>query len=295
MSEVTAGTTVKGESHPPLRVFGWCHNGYHNAPAPDVLRAAALAGIDALIIKYGDPAFERAIAAGGMPWGVERFAYAANAAAEGAMLADAVDAGASFAVANCEPNDGGGWDAASAAAAMRTLIDAFRARHAAVALYVAADLRRGRSLDAPLVREASRGGVDGWMAMVYPIAFGQSASAAFDAAYPGPIYLGLPCAPIIQTYDDVRPDLVREQIAEAIRRGARSVSLYVVETASDDELRAVAAAARAAPVDAAAKPAPVDAATLRDVAAAYTRGAIAILDHGTPAELAAWGRLFANG
>ncbi len=247
------------------------------------LRRAGLARLDALIIKYGDPEFERAIADSGLPWGVERFAYAAQPEREASMLADAVDAGASFAVANCEPNDGGGWGDDRAGGAIRALIDSFRARHATVPLFVAADLRPGRSLDAPFVREASRGGLDGWMALVYPKAFGQSAHDAFNAAYPGPRYLGLPCGPVIQTYDDAGPALVREQVAEAKRRGATSLSIYVVETASDDELRAVAGAK---------VPDAPDAATLRDVAAAYQRGAIAILDHGTPAELAAWGQLF---
>ncbi len=270
----------------PMRLLGWCHNGYHNAEPGEVVRRARLAGLDALIIKYGDPAFERAIAAAGISWGVERFAYAAQAAREGAMLAGAVDAGAGFAVANCEPNDDGGWGDPGADAAIRSLIDAFRARHPDVPLLVAADLRRGRSLDAPFVWEAARGGIDGWMAMVYPKAFGQSPREAFDAAYPGPHYLGLPCAPVIQTYDDPGPLLVLEQIAEAKRRGAASLSIYVVETASDDELRAVATA-RA--------PAAGDAAVLRETAAAYLRGAIAILDHGTPAELSAWGRHFDRG
>jgi hypothetical protein len=121
------------------------------------------------------------------------------------------------------------------------------------------------------------------MALVYPKAFGQSAHDAFDAAYPGPRYLGLPCGPVIQVYDDAGPALVREQVAEAKLRGAASLSIYVVETASDDELRAVASAK---------VPIVPDAATLREVAAAYQRGAIAILDHGTPAELRAWGDLF---
>ncbi len=265
-----------------IRLIGWCHNGYHNLPADEVARRARLAQLDALIIKYGDPEFERAITAAGIVWGVERFAYAAQAAREGAMLADAVDAGAAFAVANCEPNDGGGWGDIGAGDALRALIHAFRARHANTPLYVAADLRPGRSLDAPFVR-AARGGIDGWMALVYPKAFGQTAAAAFDAAYPGPGYLGLPCDPVIQTYDAPGAALVIEQIAEAKRRGCASISIYVVETATDDELRAVATAKATAGADAA---------SLREAAAAYVRGAIAILDHGTPAELRAWGRLF---
>ena len=77
-------------------------------PPDEVVRRARLALVDALIIKYGDPAFERAISAAGLEWGVERFAYAAQPEREADMLADAVDAGARFAVANCEPNDGGG-------------------------------------------------------------------------------------------------------------------------------------------------------------------------------------------
>ncbi|MBI5288159.1 MAG: hypothetical protein HY873_04225 [Chloroflexi bacterium] len=105
-----------------MDVYAWCHNGYHNLPADEVLRRARLARVDALIVKYGDPALEREIAASGMRWGVERFAYASQAAEEGRMLADAVDAGASFAVANCEPNDGGGWGEPHAPSAIRSLI-----------------------------------------------------------------------------------------------------------------------------------------------------------------------------
>jgi len=269
-----------------MRILGWCHNGYHDLPASDVLRRARLARLEALVIKYGDPGFERAVAAGGVRWGVERFAYAGQPLRETGMLADAVDAGASFAVANCEPNDGGGWDAPHAPAAIRALIDSFRERHPRIPLWICADLRRGRSLDAPFVREASRpdapARISGWMPMVYPKAFGQSAAAAFDAAYPGPTYRGLPCHPVLQTYDGVGAAAVAEQFAEARRRGAESASIYVVETATDAELRAVAEFARTAP----------DAATLQAAALAYLRGAVAILDHGTAAELRAWAELF---
>lgn len=270
-----------------MKTFGWCHNGYHNLPAEEVIRRARLARLDALVIKYGDPGFERAIAAAGITWGVERFTYAAQAAREAAMLADAVDAGASFAVANCEPNDGGGWGNPGADRAVRTLIDGFRARHPRVPLYICADLRRGRSLDSPFVRDAARGGVDGWMPMVYPKAFGQPVARAFDAAFPGATYLGLPCAPVIQTYDNPGVESVNAQIAEARARGAASLSIYVVETATDDELRAVAAANGGA----GASP-PVDAGALVAAHRAYLRGAIAILDHGTPSELRALAELF---
>jgi hypothetical protein len=266
-----------------MRLLGWCHNGYHNLPPDEVVRRARLAGLDALIIKYGDPAFERAMTGEGITWGVERFAYASQPAREASMLGDAVDAGAAFAVLNCETNDGGGWGDTRAAAAIRTLIDAFRARHASVPLYIAPDLRRGRSLDAPFVLEAARGGIDGWMPMVYPKAFQQTARAAFDAAFPGATYLGLPCEPVIQTYDDAGPMLVLEQVAEARRRGAAGLSLYIIETASDDELRA-AATAKAPPA--------TDAATLQAASLAYLRGTVAILDHGTAAELRAWAGLF---
>jgi hypothetical protein len=74
-------------------------------------------------------------------------------------------------------------------------------------------------------------------------------------------------------------------VAEAKRREAQSVSLYVVETASDAELAAFAEASRGGD-------APVTAEALQAAALAYVRGGIAILDHGTPTELRAWGRLF---
>ncbi len=268
-----------------MRTYGWCHNGYHAQPAAEVTRRARLARLDALVVKYGDPAFEHALTAAGMSWGVERFAHASQPAAEARMLADAVEAGATFAIANCEPNDGGGWDRANAEHAIRTLIDAFRARYATTPLYICADLRRARRLDAPFVREAARGGIDGWMPMVYPRAFGQSVRAAYDAAFPGATYLGLACAPVLQTYDNVGATMVLDQVNEAKRRGATSLSIYVVETATDAELGAVASAKTGAATDAA---------TLTATALAYLRGGIAILDHGTPAELEAWGALFAD-
>lgn len=121
--------------------------------------------------------------------------------------------------------------------------------------------------------------------MVYPKAFGQTVKQAFQAAYPGPAYLGLPCAPVIQTYDDVGPALVQAQIAEAARRGAEALSIYVVETASDEELEVVSWAK--------GRP-PSDAELLVRLAVAYRAGALAILDHGTPAELAQWGALWSQ-
>lgn len=266
-----------------MRTLGWCHNGYHMLPAAEVARRARLAKLDALIIKYGDAAFERAIAAEGIQWGVERFAYADQAKREGEMLADAVDAGAAFAVANCEPNDGGGWERPMATVSIRALIDVFRRRHPRAPLWICADLRAGRSRGAPFVRAAAKAGIDGWMPMVYPKAFSQPVKAAFDAAYPGDSYLGLACAPVLQAYDSVGPGAVLEQVFEAKRRRAPALSIYVVETASEAELEAVSWA-KAAP------PAPAD--VLRETALAYLRGGIAILDHGTPSELRAWGRLF---
>jgi hypothetical protein len=74
---------------------------------------------------------------------------------------------------------------------------------------------------------------------------------------------------------------------EARRRGAGGLSFYVVETASDDELRAIATIAQAER--------PIDAAVLQATAHAYLRGAIAILDHGTAPELRAWAELFGGG
>lgn len=266
-----------------MQTFGWCHNGYHNRPPDDVVLRARRAQLDGLIVKYGDPAFERALTSAAVAWATERFAYASEAAAEGNRLADAIDAGARFAVANCEPE--GGWSDENAASAIRLLINTFRSRHSTVPLYVCADLRAGRSLNAPFVREAARGGVTGWMPMVYPRAFGQPVVAAFDAAFPGGRYLGLPCAPVIQTYDDVGSAMVREQIAEAKQRGAASLSIYVVETATDEELQAVATAK--------SEPGP-EPDLLQRLAVAYRRGAIAILDHGTPAELANWGGLWSG-
>lgn len=266
-----------------MQVLAWCHNGYHNRPPADVVRRVQLARVNALIVKYGDPAFERAMIAANIKWGVERFSYASQPEREADMLADAVDAGASFAVANCEPNDGGGWGDGGAERAIRVLIDAFHARHPTVPLWICADLRRGRSLDALFVREAARGGLAGFMAMVYPKAFGQPVPTAFDAAYPGPLFLGLPCAPLIQTYDAIGPMAVLQQVNEARRRGAASLSIYVIDTASDDELRAVATAV---------EPPRVDESVLQATAHAYLRGALAILDHGTSYELRAWAELF---
>jgi hypothetical protein len=88
---------------------------------------------------------------------------------------------------------------------------------------------------------------------------------------------------VIQTYDNIGPIVVLEQVQEARRRGAQALSFYVVETASDEELRAVATAADQ-PL--------TDPTTLQATALAYLRGAIAILDHGNASELRAWAELF---
>jgi hypothetical protein len=91
---------------------------------------------------------------------------------------------------------------------------------------------------------------------------------------------------VIQTYGRIGASAVLGQIAEAKRRGATALSIYAVETATDAELEAIASAKTGAPADAAA---------LREVALAYLRGGLAILDHGTAAELRAWGELFSGG
>jgi hypothetical protein len=192
-----------------------------------------------VIVKYGYPQYEALLKAANIPHAVERFVYADQPEAEGAMLANAVDAGAAFVVINAE--GGGGWEDADATVMWR-MLGTFRARHPHIELYASIDTRGGRP-DLPAMRALIDACV-GIMPMVYPWDFEQSVTAAFAAALDHFNPRGKPVIPTIQTYpndDGPRPGFigVKAQIAEVHRRGLPGYNIYTLGHAADDEWRAL--------------------------------------------------------
>jgi hypothetical protein len=148
-------------------IWAW-HNQYNTLPLAKCVERAQRAKLEGVIVKYGLPEAEKAYAAAGIRWATERFAYADSPISEGNKLADAVDAGACFAVINAE--EGGGWGPATATGpAMERLIDTFRIRHSGAPLYASIDTR-GDRLSHPY-QQVMLERCNGIMPMIYPGAF----------------------------------------------------------------------------------------------------------------------------
>jgi len=219
-------------------VGGW-HNQYGSASLAKTVARAIELPLSYVILKYGYPQYEQAYRAAGVRWAVERFVYADQPEAEGTMLANAVDAGAAFAVINAE--GGGGWEDADATVVWR-MIGTFRARHPHTELYASIDTRGGRP-SLPAMRCL----IDvctGIMPMVYPWDFEQSVASAFAASLDHFDPRGKPVIPTIQTYPNdngPRPGFigVKAQIAEVHRRGLLGYNIYTLGHAADDEWRAL--------------------------------------------------------
>lgn len=239
----------KAEAMDILTGLGSWWNGYGalDGDLPREVARAQEAKLDYIAITYGRPDVERAFAQGGIPWGTVRFVYANNPDGEANMLADAVDAGATFAVINAE--EGGGFDASPAAGgAVTQLITSFRARHAATPLYAAIDTRGGR-LSWPY-EVALVAGCDALLPMVYPLAFDPAQSPGFIAAGVADALAlaansGRPLHPILQAYPEGDRSLGPNGVLEEVRVAgspqyqARSMSFYTVGHATDAEWQAV--------------------------------------------------------
>ena len=228
----------------------WNGNGPIDHDLFAVVHRAQQAQLDYVVVKYGHPDVEQAFTAGGIRWGTERFVYANDPAGEATMLANAVDAGAAFAVINAE--GGGGFDdSQSAGDAMTALIDAFRARHADTPLYASIDTRGGR-LTSPYQQVAIKR-CDGLMPMVYPLAFyehrpaGYVRSAVGDALAPiiGAAPASIRVHPTLQAYpnensgESMGGNDILDEIRQAAQYGPASLSFYTIGHATDDEWQQV--------------------------------------------------------
>lgn len=215
--------------------WGWVNN-YAPDPCVDRAKAAALNG---MIVKYGMVAAERAYTEASIPWATEGYVLPKEADAWGQKLANAVNAGAVAAVINAEVE----WES-QPAEPMERLIAAFRARHPTVELYASVDTR-GNRLSLPY-QQVLRRHIAAWLPMVYPKAFYPGCppgfvSAAARNSLDGKDFGGLPVLPTLQTYDNIGPEAVRQQIAECKRRGLTGYNLYTIAHATDAEWAAIVA------------------------------------------------------
>jgi len=196
-----------------------------------VYRAKQVRGI---IAKWGYwPQFD-AFKAAGIRIGIERYAYPNQPEAEAQMLAEGINRGAEFAVINAEVE----WEQLSARP-MEKFIAEFRRLQPNAELYASVDTRGNRTR---LPYQTVLGQhVTAWMPMIYPKAFrptmppGAVAAAFRDCLDSGQSFWGKPVLPTIQTYDAIGPLAVREQVAEAERRGLLGVGAYTVGHATQDE------------------------------------------------------------
>jgi len=214
-------------------IWAW-HNNYSTLPLAKCVERAQRAKIEGVIVKYGMPATEKAYTAGGIRWATERFASANNPISEGNKLADAVDAGAAFAVINAE--EGGGWGPlADTGPAMTTLINTFRTRHPRVLLYASIDTRSDR-LSHPY-QQVMLHRCDGVMPMIYPGAFRPSQpdgyiTLAIVDCLQGKSFGGLPVFPTLQSYPWEWPKnsgQIRTMGPEGIRLQATGAGIYFPE------------------------------------------------------------------
>ena len=138
--------------------------------------------------------------------------------------------GARFAVVNAEIE----WEPLGPEP-MGRLITEFRRLQPHAELYACVDTRGARtSLPYQRVLAAH---IAGWMPMVYPAAFEQSARDAFAAALDVRAMreAPLPVLPAIQTYGGAGTQLVAEQLAEVRRRGLPGYQAYTIAHATGDE------------------------------------------------------------
>jgi len=229
-------------------IWAW-HNHYNTLPLAKCVERAQRAKIEGVIVKYGMPETERAYAAGGIRWATERYVYADDPAGEGNKLANAVDAGAYFAVINAEEGPGGWGPAPETGPAMSLLIDTFRARHPGTTLYASIDTR-GDRLNHPY-QQIMLLRCNGIMPMIYPGAFRPSQpdgyiTLAVVECLQGKNFFGLPVFPTFQSYSwewpkdsgQIRvmgPDGIRLQAIAADIYKPAGINFYTIHHATDAE------------------------------------------------------------
>lgn len=235
--------------------LGAWHNNYNTRPLAECVERAERARLDFVIVKYGWPHVERAYQEAGIPWATERYVFIDQPENEGNMLADAVDAGACFAVINAEEGRGGWGRAEEGAQAIETIATTFCARHPAVALYACLDTR-GDRLRHPY-QQAALHWCDGIMPMIYPGAFrphqpGGYIGQAFDDALAGKDFGDQRVYPVLQSYGwewpkdsgqihHMGPAGIAVQAEYAKDWRMHGMQFYTIHHATDEEWDAVCA------------------------------------------------------
>jgi hypothetical protein len=256
-------------------IWAW-HNQFSSLPLAKCVERAQRAKIEGVIVKYGMPNVEQAYKVGGIKWATEVYAYISQPQLEGGRLADAVDAGAAFAVINAEEGPGGWGPSETTRLAMSILINTFRNRHPTVPLYASIDTR-GDRLNHPY-QQIMLQACDGIMPMQYPGSFYPSQPANYiDAAVSnclaGKDFRGKLVFPTLQSYSwewpkdsgqihSIGPSGIQRQVALLQPYGAeiQGFQFYTIHHATDAEWDAVCrvVAAWGNPV-----PSPVDEAKMR--------------------------------
>jgi hypothetical protein len=213
----------------PLAAGRWAWwNQYGSVPIATCVRRAQEALLRGVIVKQGYPAARDAFAQAGIDWAVERYVYPDEPEAEARLLAGEIARGARFAVIDAEAE----WEPLGPEP-MQRLVAEFRRLQPNAELYGCVDTRGGRTM-LPYQQRVLAEHVAGWLPMVYPKAFNQSVGAAFAAALDSATF-SQPVFPAIQTYNQIGPAMVAEQIAEVRRRGLAGYQAYTIAHASDEE------------------------------------------------------------
>lgn len=209
----------------------WNHFGDPSLPKM-VERVKQLGPNGFVITKAHFPVIFAMFKAAGIRQGIERYVYPQTPSAEAHSLAKGIEDGATFAVINAEVE----WESLGREP-MEQLIRAFRVRCPNTELFASVDTR-GYRFDRPYQRVLAEH-VAGWMPMIYPKSFLQTAHQAFESCLTGKDFKGVPVYPTIQTYEGVGALLVGNQLEEVRARSLPGCQAYTVAHATDEEWAAV--------------------------------------------------------
>jgi len=212
-----------------MKAIGWGAWINQYATLPDAKLVARAQQCDFVIVKYGQWREFDLLKRAGVRLGIERYCYPGQAFTEGQMLAEGIGRGAEFAVVNAEVE----WEFNGADVPMRQLITELRRQHPSVEVYGCTDTRSYR-FARPYQRVLAELAT-GWMPMIYPKEFQQTAAAAFASSLGGKDFGGKPVLPAIQTYNGAGAALVTAQVEEAVRRGLPGCQAYTIGHATDAE------------------------------------------------------------
>ena len=212
-------------------------NQYGSVTVPNCIDRAKEARLEGVIVKASYPRIQERFQRASIVVATEEYCLPTRPKEHGTLLASAVQNGAKFAIINAEVE----WEQAGQAGSthMETLISTFRSIHPSIELYASVDTRGSRTMQ-PYQRALSRH-IVGWMPMIYPLAFRPHASGGFvasafeDCLYKGQAFNNLPVLPTIQTYDNIGPAAIAEEIKEVEERGLKGYQAYTICHATDEE------------------------------------------------------------